>query len=505
MAFAVKAVQLDNWVFPYYRAGTLLGCSDSPKNGMFWDDIGVVPCFSRLWADSSRRGGNYWTLEPMALVSARNADTVFIDDRGPVRHYINDRMQAQGLQEKGSFWKGQLLSDLRYRNVLVRQVLDVDSRNKDDLDYRGKTDRIAAGRLSEAYCQIDWKYGFFRLGRLSRSWGPFPDRSLVLSSNAHSFDGMEFKVASPLFEFRDLFAAFPYDNSSVDAEGNNVNRYLTVHALNLMLGRFGEVGFFESMLFSRGGGWPDFQLINPFSLYTVINTNGEGNGNLMIGLQWNIHPFLDNLSIKGQLLVDDFQVDNKILMDQEPTHWGADMGAYVSDFLPLKKRHFISLEYRYLSRWLYTVNPLDMQGGQRYSYLGRSLGEETNDNDRVHASFFIAGDDRFAVTFGLSLNRQGENSLWSRWKNFSKDSLGAPLALGYRTEPKFPSGVVERTIDWYVTILGYYRNYADFSLRVDNRWIRNKNNVATASYAYDPLLSFTVSIHYCNFFVQLPK
>jgi hypothetical protein len=301
-----------------------------------------------------------------------------------------------------------------------------------------------------------------------------------------------------------LFTAFPYDNSYIDAEGTPINRYLTVHAFNLLLGRFGEIGVFESMLFSRGGGWPDLQLINPFSLYTVINTNGEGAGNLMIGLQWDLHPFIQRLSFKGQVLLDDFQVDDKAPMDQEPTHWGADVGVYVSDFLPVKKRHYVSLEYRYLSRWLYTVNPNDMQNGQRYTYLGRSLGAEGDDNDRMTASIFMAGNDRFAATCGISFNRQGENSPWSRWKNISADSLAAPLALGYRTEPRFPSGIVERTLDVFINILGYYRNYADFSLRVDNRWIKNKNNVTAASYAYDPLLAFTVSLHYGNFFVRLP-
>jgi hypothetical protein len=505
-ASAVRAVQLDNWRFPYYQAGVLLECSDSSKDRMFWDDMGALPCFGRnLWPDGSRMRGNFWTIEPAALMSLRTADTAFIDARGPVVHYVHDKALAQEAQERGSFWKGQLLSDLRYRNFLVREVLDVDSRNKDDIDYRGKTDRLAAGRIAEAYCQIDWKYGFFRLGRLTRSWGPFPDRSLLLSSIAHSFDGLEFKIASSVFEFRHLFTAFPCDNSSIDAEGNNVNRYLTVHALNLLLGRFGEIGVFESMLFSRSGGWPDFQFINPFSLYTVINTNGEGTGNLMIGLQWDIRPFMKNLSLKGQVLLDDFQVDNKVPMDQEPTHWGADVGAYLSDFLPMKMRHYASLEYRYLSRWLYTVDPVDMQAGLRYTYLGRGLGAETDDNDRLTASFFIAGDDRFAATCGLGFNRQGENSLWSRWKNISSDSLVAPRALGYRTEPAFPSGIVERTLDVFVNLLGYYRNYADFSLRLDNRWIRNKNNVATASYAYDPLLAFTVSLHYGNFFVGLPR
>ncbi len=504
-AFACHAVQLDNWRFPFYQAGVNLESPRPFRSLMFWDDIGALSCFAPvLWPDTAASRSNHWTFEPSIVGNAQTVRDLFIDSAAAIDHYVNDKKNAQYSRKTGSFFAGQARSDIRYRSILVRQVLDVDSRNSENLDFRGKTDRIAAGRIAEAYCQIDWAYGFFRLGRLHRTWGPFPDRSLLLSANTQAYDAFEWKIASRLFEFRHLFTAFPYANSYIDAEGNTTNRYLTVHALNFFLGKIGEIGFFESMIFSRGG-LPDLQLVNPFSLYTVINTNGEGGGNLMLGLQWDIHPVLQNISLKGQLLVDDIQVDNKVPMDQEPNHWGADFGAYISDFLPFKTRHYLSLEYRYLSRWLYTVNNLDVTDGLRYTYLGRSLGAETNDNDRADVSVFFAGKNFWAVKCGLSLNRQGENSLWSRWKNISKDSLAAPQALGYRTEPQFPSGIVERTIDFHVNILGYFKNFADFSLKLDNRWIKNKNNVANGSYAYDPLVSFSVSLHYSNIFVALPK
>ena len=498
-------VQLDNWRLPYYQESSIRSGRGSSPSGMFWDDIGGQPDFnSALWPDSIRFSKDHWIIEPAVSYCAQSFDTLYIDTSPPIAHYVNDKNQAQRSQQRGPYWNGQFLSDIRYRKLLIRQVLDVDSRNKDDLDYRGKTDRFAAGRIAEAYCQVDWNYGFFRLGRLNRNWGPFPDRSLLISSNSLSYDAFEFQLASSFFEFRHMFAAFPYDKSNIDAEGHFYDRYLTAHSLNFMLGRFGAVGITETMLFSRNSGLPDFQLTNPFSIYTVINTNGEGTGNLMLGVQWALHPVIQNVSVKGQVLIDDFQVDNKGPQDQEPTHWGGDFGAYCSDVLPLHLSHTISLEYRYLSRWLYTVDPANTSQGERYTYLGRSLGEPTNDGDRINLSFFTAGRNYWAATAGVSLTRQGQNSLWSMWKNISKDSLIAPNELGYRTEPAFPSGIVERTSDFYVDLRGYYKNLADIRLRLDNRWVKNKNNALTASSSYDPMVSLTLSLHYCNFFVPIP-
>lgn len=506
MAQTVLSVQLENWRFPYYHAGSLVTGQGSSPSGMFWDDINSRPIFNQaFWPDSARFRNNHWMLEPSVSFSFRPVDTLFIDTSPPVTHYVNDRKQAQTSQTTGPFWTGQVLNDIRYKSILVRQVLDVDSRNKNDLDYRGKTDRFAAGRIAEAYCQVDWKYGFFRLGRLNRTWGPFPDRSLVLSSNPHSYDAIEWQLASPVFEFRQMFTAFPFGNSSIDADGNSMYRYLSAHSLNFMFGRFGSAGITETMLFSRQGGLPDLQLVNPFSIYSVINTNGEADGNLVLGFQWDIHPFVSNVSLKGQVLLDDFQVDNKGPADQEPTDWGGDFGAYWSNFLPLRKQHVLSLEYRYLSRWLYNVSPANAVTGQRYMYLGRSLGFPTDDGDCFNLSFFTAGNNYWAATGGVRYIRQGENSLWTRWKNISADSLVAPGALGYRTEKSFPSGTVESTFDAYIDAMGYFKNFADIRLRLDNRWIRNKNNLATPSAVYDPRISCTVSFHYSDFFVRLPQ
>ena len=506
MAHTAIGVQLENWRFPYYQAGSLITGEGSSPSGMFWDDINGQSFLNpALWPDSARFQKNHWILEPSVSYSIQPIDTLFIDTAPPVTHYVHDEKQAGKSQTTGSFWTSQVLNDIRYKNILVRQVLDVDSRNKTDLDFRGKTDRLAAGRIAEAYCQVDWKYGFFRLGRLNRNWGPFPDRSLLLSSNTHSYDAVEWQIASSFFEFRQMFTVFPLATSYIDAEGNNTYRYLTAHSLNFMFGRFGSAGITETMLFSRPSGLPDLQLVNPFSIYTVINTNGEADGNLMLGFQWDIHPFVSNVSLKGQILLDDFQVDNKGPSDQEPTDWGGDFGAYWTNFLPLKKHHILSIEYRYLSRWLYNVSPDNEILVQRYMYLGRSLGYPTDDGDCFNLSFFIAGTDFWTGTCGVRYTRQGENSLWTPWKNMSADSLIAPGALGYRTEKSFPSGTVESMFDLYVDARGYFRNYADIRLQLDNRWVRNKNNLATSSAVYDPRITITASLHYCDLFVSLPK
>jgi hypothetical protein len=324
----------------------------------------------------------------------------------------------------------------------------------------------------------------------------------LLSNAAYSYDAFEFGLHSSIFEFRHMFAAFPQIGTNLDANINNLNRFLTAHSLNLVLGRFGTIGITETVLFTRDNGVFDFQYINPISIYSVVNTNGEGNGNLMLGFQWDIHPFVDNVAIKGQIILDDFQIDNKTAHDQEPTDWGGDFGIFWSDFLPYRLPHVLSLEYRLCSSWLYTVADGNTDNGERYTYLGKSLGYPTNDGDSLNLSFAIAGNNFWTGCLGFSYSRQGDNRVTSRWHD--SDSGRTPGALGYRNENPFPRGIIEQNIGVTTEVRGYFRNWAYASLALCNRWIGNEGNVKSPM-VYKPAISLSLHAQYSNLFVSLPK
>jgi len=247
LSSTVRAVELNNWRQPYYRAAAEMELVKSSPSGMFWDDCPLTPLFDSELAGDPTLANNHWWFEPAATLGVT----------GP---HDSGTGTVPGRLE--------VLNDLRYRNLLVRQTLNVDSRYKDDPLYPAKTDRFALGRIEEAYAQLDWQYGFVRFGRLLRNWGPFADRSLILSANPYSYDALEWQVHSSLFEFRQMFAAFPVNPNPAFAgtADNLAGRYFAAHALNLMLGKWVTVGVDETMLFHRQNGFPDLQYVNPFSI-----------------------------------------------------------------------------------------------------------------------------------------------------------------------------------------------------------------------------------------------
>jgi hypothetical protein len=448
------------------------GAVSSSPSGMFWDDLRADSLFGdHFWPDTSWLHRNRWHVEASGLGSAAN------------------RAFADG---KKTRWGVGATSDFRYGSVFVRNVLNVDSRYSHDPAYPWKQDRGAAGRIAEAYVQTDWKYGFLRLGRLNRNWGPFRDRSLILSSAPYSYDALEWQLTAPFLEYRHLFAALPYSLSRLDTDGSmQVNRYLTAHSLNLIVGSWATFGVTEAVLFGNRNGFPDLQYVNPVAIYFVTNTNAESAGNLMVGLQGMVHPFTRAVTVKGQVIIDDIQVDNRDSTDQEPNHWGGDFGVYWQ--LPASVPGCLALEYRYLSRWLYLVSDDNRLNGERYTYLGAGLGFPRNDGDRWHVGYTVVGANFWAASVGASYERRGGNTLTSLWNT--------PYGWnGYRTETSLRSDSTERTVGLEIGGLGYLGRYADVSVSLDNRWVRNKDNIRSARFVYDPVISVTVSAHYPDFY-----
>jgi hypothetical protein len=478
-------VELNNWRLPYYRIASEMELASSSPSGMFWDDLVASSLFdSSMIPDSGAFARNHWTLEPAYALA------------------LQTPAPAAG---RPLFWHFEVLNDIRYRNILARQTLAADRRYDNDPYYPAHPDRFARGRIEEAYLEADWRYGFIRFGRLARTWGPFVDRSLLLSSNPYTYDALEWQVHGPLFEFRQLFAAFvKNDHGAFDGSADNLTgRFLAAHALNVMIKKWVTLGIVETMLFHRENGFPDFQYVNPFDIYSVSNTNQEGSGNLMLGFQWNVHPGIENLSLRGQLLLDDIQVDRKTATDKEPSHWGLDAGVYWRDALPLAQHNLVKAGYRRSSEWIYTVSDNDLADGQGYTYLSKGIGAPRNDGDSAWVGFSVVGKNHWAATAALGYGRQGSNTVNSAWKDSDTAAHHQGLPYDYASTA-FPSGIVEKTFSFSLTGMAYWKDFVDLQFNINNRWIRNKDHLSSSGAVYSPVVSLALGVHFSDFWVMLP-
>lgn len=471
---AAEALQNANWRYPYFLiARDALNAQKSSVSDMFHDGITGSSLFDNsLWPDSVKLARNHWMLEPQLTTGANYNDPV-LDNKYPL--------------EMG------FINSIVFHNLLVRQTLHADKAYDYEPYYPAHPDRFIRGRIEEAFLQASWKYGMFRFGRAERNWGPFADRSLFLSSNPFTYDAFEWQIFARFFEFRHLFAAFPLKYSNWDANGE-LNRYFAAHVLNFIPAKWLTLGVFESLLFTRQGGFPDFSYINPFSIYTVINTNMEGDGNLMVGVQWDIKPFTENIAFKGQVVWDDFQVDNELVTDKEPAHWGMDMGLYWRNPIPLQFENSVKLEYNYRSKWFYTVPDANTLKGERYTYLGKSLGFEHNDGFNLSAGYTVIGNNYWAASVHGAYGIKGENTPLSAWNDL-QHTPGLPYEDDTTTEV--------RSTSVGLTVNGYFRDFINVALTFDNMFTKSETGGVKDS-DYDPRIKATLTLHYSDFIVKLP-
>ncbi len=471
---------LENWRQPFYRIAAEQQELTGSPSGMFWDDCGSAYIMDPvLWPDSGKYTQDHWTLEP-ALITTLSNEEFLSGKKGNVHLDV--------------------LSNFKFKNFTVRTVLDVDQNNKSDPEFVWKKDRVAAGLIEEAYVQYTGKHSFARLGRLKRNWGPFYDRSILLSNHSFAYDAFEWQLHTRFLEFRHLFTALPRYYSYIDTEKypgeiNQLDRYLSAHALNFIFGKWGSLGVSETVLFSRRNGFPDFQYINPFSIYSVLNTNLEGQANLMLGFQGWVHPFTPKITLKGQVVIDDFQVDDASALDKEPLHWAGDFGLYWVDLLPIPFNHHFSFEYKYLSKWMYTVTRGNTAQGERYTYLGKSLGDPDNDGDYFKGAFTAVGRNYWAASIGVSVTRKDTNTIRTPWYS---DTLGYT-----KEDPLSKRAFLKSTVNAFLEAHGYFRNFCDIHVCLENRWIRDKKK--SSDYTYDPRITLRVSVHYSDLFVLFNK
>ena len=105
----------------------------------------------------------------------------------------------------------------------------------------------------------------------------------------------------------------------------------------------------------------------------------------------------------------------------------------------------------------------------------------------------------------FSYGREGKNTVLDRWKD-SDSAAGNIPGLPYDYDlSAFPSGVVESTVSLTLEGAVYYKDYADLSMGMVNRWIKNKGHLATSGSVYSPVFTCALSLHFSDFHVSLPR
>ena len=324
-----------------------------------------------------------------------------------------------------------------HRHLFLYANFVLDEEKAEDEDYTGKKYRGLVGDIETAF--IAYENGSFEamLGRYASFWGP--RNSLALSSGV-AMDGFGYRWRWGRFTLSYRLARL----DGLDPERYDVtqfeNRYFAGHRLDCHLGRGLRLGIFETAVFGGPGRQIDLFYLNPLIFYHGAQLNEGTDDNTFVGFDFTFKP-KKGIRLYGQMLIDDYQVDDHAQTDKEPSELGFIVGGHI---VKLVASLDVKVEYSRVNNWTFN----QILDRNRYLYSGQLIGgADGNDYDLLELSVLRWLNSAQCVSVNFAYRRQGEGEVMAEWT--------APwlLATGEYDEP-FPSGTVEKTASVWLNLKG---------------------------------------------------
>ncbi|MGH7664858.1 MAG: capsule assembly Wzi family protein [Gemmatimonadaceae bacterium] len=307
--------------------------------------------------------------------------------------------------------------------------------------------------FSEAYVSGRLSALVLTLGRGQESWLGDGEESLVLSANSPPLDRIGASVRWSRLELRALFASLDdvlltveNDNLVSGTPPQNVNRWLSAHAVTFRASDALELTLGETAIIGDRGSGIDLSYVNPLMLFLVTenDTARSGREDLNnIAVFGAVRASAQGVTVTGELVVDDIQIDSRdraVVPDQ--LAWRV-----VGDFaLPLMLPASFSAGYERVGSFAYLKRPYSAVYQHYDAPLGSELGP---DADRVRLAASIWPSGRVRITGGISRWRRGAQRIYGRPAPTPIGRAGEPFPTVSEDRPAVQrSWIAEAGIDW---------------------------------------------------------
>jgi hypothetical protein len=327
--------------------------------------------------------------------------------------------------------------------------------------YSGKKWRGFAGDVDQAFASYEGNRFKMLVGRFGAFWGP--QRSLIFSPQ-QKLDGLAYTVRWGRLAVSYRLGALDGLNPDEDPVAQFEPRYVAAHRFDWHFSNRLRAGLFETVVFGGPGRQIDLFYLNPLIFFHGSQLNEKLNDNTTVGFDFDTQP-LSRLSLYGQLVLDDIQLDKKSQSDQEPDQYGLLFGGYLAD---LWTGTDIQFEYERVTNWTFN----QMHERNRYLNDGHPIGSVLgNDYDFTSLKLIHWWRELLQSNFTFSYCRQGEGRVDAPWTQPWEESEGD------YSEP-FPTGVVEKTTTVALGLKGFLFNRAFVDLQAGVDWLRNRNHLA---------------------------
>lgn len=333
-----------------------------------------------------------------------------------------------------------------------------------DSTYTGKVWRGFAGDAAQAYLSFRLPYFNLFIGRENLCWGQSRLSPLILSSHSPPMDMLKLQGEWGFFKLSSFFAQLDPLEFSDSIATSKIRRYLSAHRFSFKLKDLLELGFSETVVYGGKNRWFELYYLNPLLWFHGSQLNEDEDDNTFIGLDFNFTP-LRKLLFYGELLVDDLQIEKKSASDKEPDELGFCIGLRLADFLGLDGSEF-NLEYLRINNWTYNQKYPWNRYIHKYKIIGNPFGPDTDD---LFLSISGYPTKSLEAKISCEIMRKGEGKATSLWDE--------PWLYTEDYNEKFPSGIVEKTDKFQLSLNYNYKNILKARLCADFLKISNWQNI----------------------------
>ncbi len=356
--------------------------------------------------------------------------------------------------------------------VTLYNGMSIDKYKAEDPLYAGKKWMDNAAFAEQAYASFHAARFRFKFGRDFLRWGAGSQGTLIFSDVARPMDQFLGSVQSGPFRFSfftSVLDELPFSQALADSLGFRFSRrYVSAHRLD---GRFFngklQCAVTEAVIYGGESRNIEWYFLNPLMFYYSAQANKSGLGNVFGSVDVLVYP-LPKWELYGSLLIDDIQVEKKVVGDLEPNEIGTLIGTRWADPFQVPGLT-LSGEYVRVTNRTYKTPNIWETFIHRNEPLGHPLGNDF-DQWQIECSQWIGGD--FLIKAGYGVTRKGEGSLYTPW---DEPWMNSTLDEGY-SEP-FPTGIVEKSSTLSLSLKYYPSTYWGIQGEFHSSQIENAGNV----------------------------
>jgi hypothetical protein len=305
--------------------------------------------------------------------------------------------------------------------------------------YSGKKWNDLAGEIENSFISYNNQHIDIMLGRFGSNWGPV-NQSLVLSSTARPMDALAVRLRWGRFLIS--FQTGQLDKlKSLDSNNYVENRFFAGHRLDIKLSNNLNLGLFETIIYGGENRTWELAYLNPLMFFHSIQLNDDSDDNTFLGVDFSYY-LANRHKFYGQLLIDDYQIEEKSAGDNEPNEFGYQIGFQTINLL-------CSIDFE--AEYLKIANRTFDQKWARNRYLNRGelIGNDFgNDGDRLCLSAIRWFKNSARLSINFTYQRRGEGDYSVPWTEPWLDS-------NTDFHESFPSGTIEKMISGSIKYSGF--------------------------------------------------